>query len=184
MQKTLANLLQYIADKHDSGKLPTDSATLSFWTRLLNDGQRYCADRLELSKQVTLTTPATLPTDFLSVISVYGYQLVNASQSDELVGKYYWITGDVKDGYTITTPTADEINLTYVYSPTEMTTNTDVCIIPDPLAVACYAYAKLRQSETDPIGDAGSHLAECDTRLREVKHKQIANDGGYGFTIL
>lgn len=193
MQKTLGDLYQYIADKHDSGKLPTDSATLSFWKRLLNDGQRFCADRLGIEKQTNITTAAevaTLPTDFLSVVSLVrpgsgeALQRINVSQSQNATADFYWITGDIVNGYTLHVPSDETFVLTYVYSPAEMSATSDVCVIEDPLAVACYAYAKLRQSETDPIQDAQAHLNEATARLNEVIHRRVDNSGGYGFTIL
>ena len=73
-KKTLADLLQGIADRHDSGVLPTSSADLSFWTRLLNKGQAYCADRLRLEKNTSLTTVSgtiALPDDFLVINRVF-----------------------------------------------------------------------------------------------------------------
>lgn len=190
---TLSNLLQFLADKHASGVIPTESQTISFWTRLLNEGQEYCADRLQIEKQDDITTSSyevALPSDFLSIISLVrkesGEQLklINASHSENAPAGFFWITGDDVTGRTLHTPSDETFTIHYVINATPMVNNTDVCIIPDPYAVVCYAYAKLRQSETDPIGDAGAHLAECERRLDKIIDQRVANSGGYGFTIL
>lgn len=188
---TLSDLIQFLSDKHASGVVPTESQTVSFWTRLLNEGQEYCANRLQIEKESDITTSsyeASLPSDFLTIVSLVkgGEQLklINPTQSGIAPAGYFWITGNDVDGRTLHTPSDDTFKLHYVMKATPLVNNTDVCIIPDPYAVVCYAYAKLRQSETDPIGDAGFHLAECERRLQTIIHERVLNSGGYGFTIL
>ena len=190
-KKTLADLKQSLCDRHDSGVLPTDSATLTFWTRLLNRGQAYCADKLRLTKSTSLTTVSgtiALPDDFIAIERVFEGTTEHvqigigdvASQDTDL---YFWITGNHDSGFSLNTEEDVALTVIYSYRVPEMTTNIDECVIPDPEAVVAYAYSFLRKSETDPIGDADSALQECDNRLIEIQSVQNINDGGIGFSF-
>lgn len=186
VKKTLADLKQKMADRHDSGVLPTDSATLSFWTRLLNDGVAYCADKLRLEKSASLTTASgtiALPDDFLIANRVYKgtVELIKTDKDENHDGLVYWITGNQTDGFYLNTTEDETYTVWYSFKPEEMDSNSDVCIITDPLAVVAYAYSFLRKSETDPIGDADKALEECDIRLAEIQSQQNINDNFNGF---
>lgn len=191
-KKTLLDLKQSLADRHDSGVLPTASDTLTYWTRLLNRGQAYCADKLRMTKEATLTTSSgtiALPDDFILVDGVFNgtqeYSQIPQtdvlSQSTPLI---YWITGNHTDGFYLNSPADEELTVKYAFRPAEMVNNTDVCIIPDPEAVVAYAYAMLRKSETDPIGDAEAALQECDARLSEIQDAHTINSAFNGFSTL
>jgi len=190
-KKTLADLQQSLADRHDAGTLPTSSATLAFWTRLLNRGVNYCADKLRINKSTTLTTASgtiALPDDFLVMNRVFDAS--NNEQSmvgqDDLAnhtGSVYWISGNQFDGFYLNAPSDKAYTVEYSFKPVEMATGTDKCIIPDPEAVVAYAYSFLRRSETDPIGDADTALQECDTRLAELQDANSINNNFSGFVI-
>jgi len=189
-KKTLLDLQQFIADKHDSGTLPTDTSTLSYWTRLLNNAQDYIADRLKLVKDTDLTTVSgtiALPDDFVSIKKVINDDVVIAQIDKEnangLTGNIYWLKGNHKDGYSLNTPEDDTFTVYYVYNLAPLTLNTDECIIPDPMAVAIYAYAKLRQAETDPLEDANQSLGEAEARIIEMIGDGITNNGDLAFTF-
>lgn len=198
--KTLSNLKQSLADKITSGELPNDSTELAYWTRLLNDGQQYCADRLRMIKSVSKTTTGAdastagsvaLPDDFIlidRVVDADGNQFQQIAQEDSLLATFgvdaFWITGNHFDGWTLNTPENATYTVYYTFRPSEMSDNADECIIPDPLAVVCYAYSKLRMAQTDPLEDADKEMGECNRRLDEITSAQIINEeGGRSFTL-
>lgn len=188
-QATLATLKQSLADRHDSGVLPTSSATLTFWTRLLNRGIEYCADRLRLEKSKDYTTSGgtiALDDDFLIVNKVYKgdvlqYQVDKDTKEHQVEGTF-WITGNHTDGFSLNTYEDDTYTVYYSFRPSPLVNDSDVCIIPDPEAVVAYAYGMLRKSETDPIEDADAALQECDSRLLEVQSANNINSNFTGFT--
>jgi hypothetical protein len=190
-RKTLLDLKQGLADRHDSGILPTSSVTLNFWTRLLNRGQAYCADKLRLEKSTDLTTSSgsiALPDDFLIVNRIFNDEDVELYQIDKddvesRVGLAFWITGTQTAGFTLNVATDNTVTVYYAFKPEEMVNNTDVCVIPDPEAVVAYAYSHLRKSETDPIEDAQDAMDECNKRLAEIMSQQNINNNFTGFTI-
>lgn len=190
-KKTLADLKQSLADRHDSGVLPTVAATLAFWTRLLNRGVNYCADKMRMAKDATLTTSSgtiALPDDFLVVNSVNKSDTplsqVDATDLQSQTAETFWITGNHFDGFYLNTGEDETYTVNYSFKPAEMTTDSDICIIPDPEAVVAYAYAMLRKSETDPINDADKALGECDTRIVEMIDADSINNNFQGFNIL
>ena len=186
---TLATLKQSLADRHDGGVLPTSSAILTFWTRLINRGVEYCADRLRLEKSKDYTTSGgtvALDSDFLIVNNVYKgdvlmYQVDKDRKEDQISGTY-WITGNQTDGFYLNTPADADYTVYYSFKPSPLVNDSDVCIIPDPEAVVAYAYGMLRKSETDPIEDADSALQECDSRLLELQSANTINNNFTGFT--
>ena len=186
---TLATLKQSLADRHDGGVLPTSSAILTFWTRLINRGVEYCADRLRLEKSKDYTTSGgtvALDSDFLIVNNVYNgdvlmYQVDKDRKEDQISGTY-WITGNQTDGFYLNTPADADYTVYYSFKPSPLVNDSDVCIIPDPEAVVAYAYGMLRKSETDPIEDADSALQECDSRLLELQSANTINNNFTGFT--
>lgn len=190
-KSTLATLQQSLADRHDAGVLPTSSATLAFWTRLLNRGIEYCADRLRLEKSTSLTTSSgsvALPTDFLLVKRVFTddetelYQIDPDDVATQDNGLAYWITGNHTDGFTFNVADDDTYTVYYAFKPSPLSSSSDICVIPDPEAVVSYAYGMLRKSETDPLEDAEASLRECDSRLMEIQSAQNLNNNFTGFT--
>lgn len=192
---TLADLQQSLADKISAGVVPSSSVKLAYWTRMLNDGQKYCADYLRLTKSASKTTAGASSTtggtiaigdDFISVVKVIDandVELTQISPDDSAQyitsgGDVFWITGNDLDDYYLNTPTNDTYTIWYVYHVAKMVDTTDECIIADPVAVVCYAYSKLRMAQTDPLDDADKELGECNRRLDKIVSARITNDEG------
>jgi hypothetical protein len=187
--KNLTDCHQSLADRHDNGVIPTSSVILSKYTRFLNRGVAYCADKLRLTKTASLTTTSgsvALPDDFLIRDSVFvddqEYGLVDPSDTTLHTGFVYWITGNQVDGFTLNVPDDNTFDVTYGFKPTEMVSGTDQCIIPDIEAVVAYAYSFIRKSESDPFEDAESALQECDTRLGEIQSANSINQDAIKFS--
>lgn len=191
--KTLANLKQSLADRHEAGTLPTDSSTLAYWIRLLNRAKDYCADKLTLTKSTSLTTSSgsiVLPDDFVSIVAVVDandltWTLVPKEDSGSVGPLAYWITGDQDNRFTLNTiPGYDQtFTVYYAYRPADMSSDSDECVIPDSEAVVARAYGMLRMAEFDPAEDADKSLAECDRRLDEIIYQRNINDGPQGMTL-
>lgn len=190
---TLANLKQSLADRHDAGVLPTDSATLAYWIRLLNRAKDYCADRLQLTTSTPLTTVSgtiALPDDFVLVNAVVDsndltWTLVTKEKADTVVAGQYWITGDQDTRFSLNIPSGSDQTFTvyYTYRPGDMSADADECVIPDSEAVVARAYGMLRMAEFDPAEDADKAIFECDRRLDEIISQRNINDGEQGFTL-
>jgi hypothetical protein len=188
-KKTLADCLQSLADRHESnGTLPSSSEVISYWTRILNKGVNYCADKLRLTKTTTLTTSGgsiALPDDFLIRDSVFvgdqEYIQVDPSDKPSQVGLTYWITGNQTEGFTLHAPDDNTFTVNYGFKPEEMISNSDICIIPDIEAPVAYAYAMIRKRESDPFEDAEAALQECDTRLKEIQSTSAINSDSTHF---
>lgn len=191
-KKTLANLQQSLADKISAGVVPTSSAKISYWNRMLNEGQNYCADILRLSKTTSLTTVSgtiALPDDFLlidHVLNSSGMKLIqiNKEDSENTGDGVFWITGNHFDGWSLNSNVDETYTVWYVFKPSEMSATSDLCIIPDPVAVVCYAYSKLRMAQTDPLEDADKEMGECNRRLDEVISANSVNEGGQSFKLM
>lgn len=199
-KKTLSDLKTALADKISAGVVPTDTTTLSYWTRMLNDGQQYCADKLRLTKSVSKTTTGAtsttggsvvLPDDFVSVnkvVDASDIQLIQVNKEDSATfiadgGDVFWITGNHFDDFYLNTPSNATYTVWYTFRLAEMSSNSDECIIPDPQAVVCYAYAKLRMAQTDPLEDADKEMGECNQRIDELISAAIINEGGMSFKL-
>lgn len=187
--KTLTDCHQRLADMHDNGVIPTSSVILAKYTRFINDGVAYCADKLRLTKTASLTTSSgsvSLPDDFLIRDSVFvgdqEYEQVDPSDIPLHTGYVYWITGNQMDGFKLNVPDDDTFSVTYGFKPAEMVNLTDKCIIPDILAPVAYAYSFIRRSESDPFEDADKSLQECDTRLKEIQSQSAINNVAINFS--
>lgn len=190
--KTLADMQQALADKISAGTVPASSTTLAYWTRMLNQGMAYCSDKLRLEKSASISISSgtyTTSDDFILVnrlVNSGGIEMtqISKSQSVGMGGLCFWVTGNQTDGFVINMPTGNDgtYTLYYSYRPAEMTATTDVCVIPDPLAVVCYAYSKLRMAQTDPLEDADKEMGECERRLNEIIDQQQLNDQPLGFS--
>lgn len=190
MSQTLLNLQQSLADRHDSGKLPTDSTKLALWTRHFNRGKNYCAKQLSLQKTASVVVASgtgTLPTDFYAgTDDVYldGVQFVQDDAENIHSGNVFWIDGSETGGYTFNSLTDGTYDVTYLYLPADMVNTSDICPIPDGEAVVAYAYAMIRKSETDPIGDVKDTLQEVDSRITDMSVLLNKNGAPLGFTIV
>ncbi len=179
-----------LAYRYGETAIPTKPTTnRKYW---LNRGQEYCAQKLNLTTSATVTVTSgegTLPTDFIypeTVLSSDNVELmkVAADEFSRWEGLVYAVTGNAKDGYTIKTKDDGDYTVHYKFKPTDMTSNDDECIIPDGEAVAAYAYAMLRKSETDPLGDAETNLKECDMRIDNMIGDRKMNDKELKMTFL
>ncbi len=187
---TLADCKQSLADRHDNGVVPTSSAMLAKYVRLLNRGVDYCADKLKLTKKTTLTVASgvsDLPDDFSLVRSVFvdtlKYAKVDPEDEAQHIGSVYWITGNQVDGFVFNTPEDGDYVVNYTFKPSPLVNNTDICIIPDIEAPVAYAYAMLRKGESDPFEDAETSLDEVDARIVEMSSTVDNNSGDIGFTL-
>lgn len=200
VKKDLGDLKQALADKIAAGVVPTSATKLSYWTRMLNEGQQYCADKLRMTKSVSKTTTGAgasssgsvvLPDDFVFVNKVVNaddvaYEQVSKEQSGlaDYGVSVFWITGNHFDDFYLNTPENATYTVYYTFRPAEMSSDSDECIIPDPLAVVCYAYSKLRMAQTDPLEDADKEMGECNRRIDEMNSAGIFNEtGGLKFTL-
>ncbi len=184
---TLSDLKISLSDRHDSGDLPTDSATLSLWTRLFNRAVEYCITRLGISKSTTLTTVSgtiALPDDFVSIEKVLDsadneYSLIGLDESDasSTGDKVFWVSGDFASGFYLNSPDDEALTVYYTYRPSPMVNDTDTCPFPDEEAIVAYSYGMLRKSESDPFDDANMALAEAEERLQEISSQYTQNEG-------
>lgn len=187
---TLSDLKQSLADRLTNGSVPADTATLSYWTRLLNRGILYCADRLRISKQITLATSngtIELPDDFIlinKVISTGNVDQIQVDQDDLSlhVGPVFWITGNQVDGFYLNTPTDAIWTIDYSFRPSPLVDNADVCLVPDGEAIVAFAYSRKRKAESDPFEDSDAAMQECDARLKEMQSSYSINDNSIDFT--
>ncbi len=190
-KKTLADCQQSLSDRHDNGVVPANSTILARYTRLINRGIEYCADKMRFDKETTVTVTSgvgDMPDDFIMVNAVFDssdneYFKIGSDDVISRVGRSYWITGNQVDGYVLNTPTDDIFTVQYAFRSAPLVNTTDVCIIPDIEAVTAYAYAMLRKSESDPFEDAESSLQECDSRIAEMTSAKSNNDDALGFEI-
>lgn len=186
--KTLSDLKQSLADRHDAGTLPTDSTILSYWTRLLNRAKDYCSDRLKLTKKTSLTTSSgviVFPDDYILCNAVVDsdnlyWRLISKEDSVGASGNVYWVTGDQDNRFSLNIPDSANKTFTvyYTFRPADMSVDADECVIPDIEAVVARAYAMLRLAEFDPAEDADKAFGECERRLDEIIYQRNLNDGG------
>jgi len=185
---TLAELKQSLSDRHDSGDLPTDSATLSLWIRLFNRAAEYCISRLGITKRTTLTTSSgtiALPDDFVAIDKVLDadknvYSMINYDDKESATtgNQVFWISGDFASGFYLNSPDDEALTVYYAYRPSPLVNDTDVCAFPDEEALVAYAYGTLRKSESDPFDDAGNAMAEVEVRLQEIASQYNQNEEG------
>lgn len=188
--KTLADMKQSLADRHDNGRVPTNTTILARYVRLLNRGVDYCVDRMRISKAATVTVASgvgSLPDDFLVINSVFlgevPYFQVDPEDETVHLGLAYWITGNQTDGFTLHSVDDGDFTVNYSFRPAPLASDADVCVIPDIEAPVAYAYAMLRKGESDPFEDAEISLQECDSRLREMQSVKSINEDAMSFTI-
>ena len=191
VKQTLADLKQSLADRHNSGTLPTKATTLSLWTRLLNKGQNYCARKTNIQATTSLTTASgtiALPENFKSIFRVFldDTEMVQVGQDDldQQNGYVYWISGDHFNGFYLNTDSDQEYDIQYYYYPSPMSLDADECFVTDPEAPVAYAYAMLRRSESDPFEDAERSLQEVDSRIVEMNSDKMKNDDNLDFLMV
>lgn len=189
--KTLADLKTSLSDRHDNGVVPTNTTVLARYVRLLNRGVEYCAEQLRLEKSASIVVASgvgDLPDDFIIINSVFDsddnrYTMIGADDVESQTGFVYWVTGNQTDGFVLNTPNDGTFTVFYSFRPSPLSSNTDICLIPDIEAPVAYAYAMLRKSESDPFEDAERALQECDSRISEMASQYAINTDAIGFEI-
>lgn len=189
---TFSNLQLSLAYRYGENAIPSSgTSNRNFW---LNKAVQYMTDKLGLKKSATVTVSSgtgSLPTDYKDPVQVINSNDVEYKRvNQELYNDYsssdtvYCITGNHKDGWTLKVPSDGDYTVYYHFFPEDMSDDSDICIIPDGEAVVAYAYAMLRKSETDPLGDAGDALAEAEQRLTDMIYNQQRQDRPLKFRIL
>ncbi len=189
--KTLSDMKQSLADRHDNGTVPTDSTILAKYVRLLNRGVEYCADELKYTKETTVVVTngvGDLPDDFIEPKNIFDssnneYFQIGQEKVAYRIGLRYWISGNQTDGFVLNTPNDDTFTVQYAFRPAPLVDNTDICLIPDIEAPVAYAYAMLRKGESDPFEDAELSLQECDDRIAKMSSTNSSNNEVSGFEI-
>jgi hypothetical protein len=187
---TLTDCFQSLSDRLTNGVVPADSATLTLWTRLLNRGVLFCADKLRINKQTTLTTVGgtiALPADFILINDVFdsgnsAQKQVDPGDLANHTGPVYWISGDQFNGFYLNTPADSTWTVEYAYRPTPMVTGTDVCIVPDIEIPVSFAYSLKRKASSDPFEDADSAMQECLARIKELQSATSINNDSISFS--
>jgi len=181
-----------LAYRYGETTVPTSSDTnRNHW---INKGVEYMSQFL-YKKKATLAVVngvGDLPDDFRFVSDrvIYDadrnpyHQISEDDQIKQDSGYFFWISGNPVDGYVLNTYTDATFTFFYTFWPSPMTLNTDVCIIPDIEAVSAYAYAYLRKSQTDPLGDADKNLQEAENRLKDMIHAQNQNENSLTFSSI
>lgn len=189
--KTLSDMKQSLADRHDNGTVPANATILARYVRLLNRGVEYCADELKYTKEASVVVTSgvgDLPDDFIESKNVFDssdneYFPIGQEQVAYRVGLRYWITGNQTDGFVLNTPTDGTFTVQYAFRPAPLVDNTDICLIPDIEAPVAYAYAMLRKGESDPFEDSELSLQECDDRIAKMASTNASNNEVNGFEI-
>ena len=188
---TLLDIKTALSYRYGEETLPTDSATVSKRNHFINRGIEYILSRLKPVKKTTLTVASgtvTLPTDFRTPFFIFdtaGNQLsqISKTESTATTGFVYWIDGTFKDGYTFNTSTDGDYDVFYEYYPAPLASDVDISEVADGEAVACYAYAMIRKSESDPLDDADKSLTECENRIGQMIEEARENDKPFNMQI-
>jgi hypothetical protein len=166
----------------------------------VNRGIEFIVDKLQLNKSVSVTvasgvcnlsvTPSSDPApDFKSfdkLLDSTGLEVPMVSKSDYTLmgGQVCCITGDHATGYVLNVKTDGTYTLYYQYYISPLVSTTDICPISDPEAVAAYAYAQIRLSETDPLEDANTNMQECLNRIDAMAEDISRSEGPLTFKTL
>ncbi len=187
---TFNDLKLSLAYRYGETAIPSSGdSNRNFW---LNKAVQYMANKIGLVKKTSLTVSSgsvSLPDDFVSPVKLKDsddsvFTQVDQEDYDSDVGNTYTIEGNQTDGWTLYASSDGTYTLFYKYRPEDMSSNSDVCVIPDGEAVVAYAYGMLRKSETDPLGDAGSALQEAESRLAKMIRDYQETDKRLTFTFL
>jgi len=187
---TFNDLKLSLAYRYGETAIPSSGdSNRNFW---LNKAVQYMANKIGLVKKTSLTVSSgsvSLPDDFVSPVKLKDsddsvFTQVDQEDYDSDVGNTYTIEGNQTDGWTLYASSDGTYTLFYKYRPEDMSSDSDVCVIPDGEAVVAYAYGMLRKSETDPLGDAGSALQEAESRLAKMIRDYQETDKRLTFTFL
>lgn len=194
---TFNTILLSLSYRYGETSVPTSGIdNRKYW---INRGIEYCMEQLDMKKSASVTvasgtvdlnvTTADAAPDFKSIVDLRDsgnnkYILVSMEEYPAVSGNYYCLTGNQTSGYTLNVKNDGDYTLWYRYYTDPLVNTTDECIIPDPEAVAAYAYAQIRMSETDPLEDADKNMQECRDRIAAMAENQNRNEGDLHFKTL
>lgn len=196
-KSTFNDLLQSMSYRYGETTVPsTGIENRKYW---INRGIEYCVEALDMQKSASVVvasgvadlnvSTANPAPDFKSVVELRdsSNQKYTRCRPDEYAfktGNYYCVTGNHGDGYVLNVKNDGTYTLHYRFYTTPLVNTTDVCIIPDPEAVAAYAYAQIRMSETDPLEDAQRNMEECRERIGNMAENMNRNEGDLTFKVM
>lgn len=198
---TLGDILLSFSYRYGESAVPsTGIDNRKYW---INRGVEYCVEQLKLKKTATVTvasgtanlsvTTANPAPDFKSVVQLRDssnneYLLIGEEEYENAdnptTARVFCITGNHKDGYVLKAKNDGDYTLWYRFYISPMTATTDECIVSDPEAVAAYAYAQIRMSETDPLEDAEKNMQECRERIAGMSENISRNEPDLKFRTL
>jgi len=178
---TFNDLLLSLSYRYGETTVPSSGIdNRKYW---INRGIEYCMEQLDMTKSVSVTvasgvcnlnvSTANPAPDFKSISELRDssnakYTPTYPEMYGLVVGAYFCITGDHGTGYVLKAKNDGVYTLWYRFYTSPLVNTTDICIISDPEAVAAYAYAQIRLSETDPLEDAQRNLDECTDRISKM----------------
>ncbi len=194
---TFNDLLLSMSYRYGETSVPSSGIdNRKYW---INRGVEYCVEQLDIRKSVAVTVAsgtcdlsvasAAPAGDFKSIVELRNSSdvLVPAVASNKYAittTDVCCVTGSHGEGYTLLAKTDGDYTLWYRFFVSTMVATTDVCIISDPEAVAAYAYAQIRMSETDPLEDAQKNMDECKERIAAMAENMSRNEGDLTFKTL
>lgn len=194
---TFNDILLSISYRYGETGVPsTGIDNRKYWA---NRGVEYIQDQLQLKKGVSVTvssgsvvlnsTTADPAYDFKSFDQLLDssglpYTIVDKDEYEALTGRVCCITGTHDTGYTLYAKADGTYTLYYQFYISPMVNTTDICPIPDPEAVAAYAYSQLRKAQADPLEDAEKNMEECDNRIKMMAEDISRNEGDLTFKTL
>lgn len=194
---TFGQILLSLSYRYGENAVPSAGIdNRKYW---VNRGIEFCAEQLDLKKSVAVTvasgvadlsvSSAGVAPDFKSIIELRDsggnkYTIVSQEEYQAMSGACCSITGNHADGFTLNVKNDGDYTLWYRFYTDPLVNDADECIIPDPEAVAAYAYSSLRKSETDPLEDAEKNMDECLERIADMADNINRNEGDLSFRVL
>jgi len=186
---TLGDLLLSLSYRYGESSTPSSGIeNRKYW---LNQGVNYIVDQLRPVQVDTITvasgtcdlsssTGSTL--DFRAFVKLldsnnYSIELLSPEDYAHASGNVCSITGNHTSGFTLNVKTDGTYTLWYRFYPSPMSADGDICIVSDPEAVVAFAYAQIRRSETDPLGDVQRNLDEVQDRIDNMAEEIARNEG-------
>lgn len=196
-KSTFNDILLSMSYRYGETSVPSSGIdNRKYW---INRGIEFCVEQMDMQKSVSVVvtsgvadlnvSTANPAPDFKSVVELRDssdqkYTRVRSDEYAKRIGNVYCITGNHADGFVLNAKNDDTFTLHYRFYTTPLLNLTDVCIIPDPEAVAAYAYAQIRMSETDPLEDAQKNMDECKERIASMSENISRNEGDLTFKVL
>ena len=166
----------------------------------INNGIEFVIEKLQLLKSVSVTVtggivslnassaePAPDFKSFAKLMDSRGNQYSIYNQEDYINAgdsRACCITGNFATGYMLNVKADGDYTLWYRFYTDKLVNTTDVSPVPDAEAISAYAYAQIRMSETDPLGDASKNMDECYSRIDTMAMNVASNEGDLRFKPL